>query len=41
MSVTDVAMTTGFSDSSYFGRVFQREVGVAPSAYKRGQRLSP
>ena len=23
---------------SYFGRVFQREVGVAPSAYKRGLR---
>jgi AraC-like DNA-binding protein len=40
LSVTDVAMATGFSDSSYFGRVFQREVGVAPSAYKRGQRLS-
>jgi len=38
LSVTDVAMATGFSDSSYFGRVFQREVGVAPSAYKRGQR---
>jgi signal transduction histidine kinase/AraC-like DNA-binding protein len=38
MSITDVAMATGFSDSSYFGRVFQREVGVAPSAYKRGQR---
>jgi signal transduction histidine kinase/DNA-binding LacI/PurR family transcriptional regulator/AraC-like DNA-binding protein len=38
LNVTEVAMTTGFSDSSYFGRVFQREVGVAPSAYKRGQR---
>jgi len=38
MNITDVALTTGFSDSSYFGRVFQREVGVSPSAYKRGQR---
>jgi transcriptional regulator GlxA family with amidase domain len=38
LSVTDVAMATGFSDSSYFGRVFQREVGIAPSAYKRGLR---
>jgi signal transduction histidine kinase/AraC-like DNA-binding protein len=41
LSVTDVAMATGFSDSSYFGRVFQREVGVPPNAYKRGQRLLP
>jgi signal transduction histidine kinase/DNA-binding LacI/PurR family transcriptional regulator/AraC-like DNA-binding protein/ActR/RegA family two-component response regulator len=38
LSVTDVAMATGFSDSSYFGRVFQREVGISPNAYKRGQR---
>ena len=39
LSVTDVAMATGFSDSSYFGRVFQREVGVTPrvSAWAAGR----
>ncbi len=39
-SVTDVALATGFSDSGYFGRVFQKEVGVTPGAYRRGQRFS-
>jgi signal transduction histidine kinase/DNA-binding response OmpR family regulator len=38
MSITDVAMSTGFSDSAYFARVFQRETGVTPSAYRRGER---
>jgi AraC-like DNA-binding protein len=38
MSITDVAMSTGFSDSAYFARVFQREMGVSPSAYRRGER---
>jgi len=37
-SITDVALATGFSDSNYFGRVFQREVGVSPGAYRRGER---
>ncbi len=34
-SVTDVAMAVGFSDSHYFARVFRREVGMSPSAYRR------
>jgi len=38
LSVTAVALAVGFADSTYFGRVFQREVGVTPSAYRRGQR---
>jgi signal transduction histidine kinase/AraC-like DNA-binding protein len=38
LSVTEVALATGFSDSGYFGRVFQKEVGVTPGAYRRGQR---
>jgi AraC-like DNA-binding protein len=42
LSVTDVALATGFSDSGYFGRVFQKEVGITPGAYRRGQRcISP
>ena len=38
LNVTEVAFSVGFSDSAYFGRVFQREVGVSPGAYRRGQR---
>lgn len=37
-SITEVALEVGFSDSSYFARVFRREVGVPPSAYRRGER---
>ena len=36
--VTRVAMEVGFYDSSYFGRVFRREVGVSPLAYRKGGR---
>jgi signal transduction histidine kinase/DNA-binding response OmpR family regulator/ABC-type sugar transport system substrate-binding protein len=36
-SVTEVAMAVGFSDSNYFGRVFRREVGVSPGAFRRGR----
>ena len=37
-SITEVALEVGFSDSSYFARVFRREVGVSPSGYRRGER---
>lgn len=32
-SVTEVAMAVGFSDSSYFGRVFRREAGMSPGVW--------
>jgi AraC-like DNA-binding protein len=38
LPVTRVALEVGFYDSSYFGRVFRREVGVTPVAYRRGER---
>jgi AraC-like DNA-binding protein len=38
LSITRVAMEVGFFDSSYFGRVFRREVGISPLAYRRGDR---
>jgi CheY-like chemotaxis protein len=38
MNITQVALAVGFCDSSYFGRVFRREVGVSPIAYRRGER---
>lgn len=37
-SIAEVALATGFSDSNYFARVFRREVGITPGAYKRGER---
>jgi len=36
-NVTEVALQVGFSDSSYFGRVFREEVGISPGAYQRGK----
>jgi signal transduction histidine kinase/AraC-like DNA-binding protein len=36
--VTEVALAVGFSSSEYFSRVFSAEVGVSPSAYRRGDR---
>lgn len=38
VSVTEVALSVGFCDSSYFGRIFRREVGVSPVAFRRGER---
>ncbi len=37
-SITQVAGDVGFSNSSYFARVFRSEVGVSPRAYQRGKR---
>ena len=35
-SVTEIALQVGFSDSGYFSRVFRREVGLSPEAYRQG-----
>ncbi len=35
MTVTEIALEVGFSDSNYFSRVFRRETGVAPLTYRR------
>ena len=40
MSITDVAMAVGFSDSSHFCRMFQKEFRLAPSAYRRAHHAS-
>jgi signal transduction histidine kinase/AraC-like DNA-binding protein len=34
-SVTEIALEVGFSDSGYFSRVFRREVGLSPDAYRQ------
>jgi signal transduction histidine kinase/DNA-binding LacI/PurR family transcriptional regulator/AraC-like DNA-binding protein len=41
LSVTEVALTVGFSSSTYFARVFRQEVGISPSAYQHGARPKP
>jgi AraC-like DNA-binding protein len=35
-SLTEIALEVGFSSSSYFTRVFRRETGMPPRAYKAG-----
>jgi signal transduction histidine kinase/AraC-like DNA-binding protein len=37
-SITEVALAVGFSSSAHFSRVFNSDVGVSPSAYRRGDR---
>jgi two-component system response regulator YesN len=37
-SITEVARKAGFSDGSYFARVFRDEEGVSPSTYRSGKR---
>ncbi len=34
-NITSVMFAVGFRDSSYFSRIFRREVGTSPSAYRR------
>lgn len=34
-SITEIALNVGFTDSSYFGRVFSKQIGVSPKAYRQ------
>jgi len=34
-SLTEIAYLTGFSDQSHFTRIFKKQTGQNPSAYKR------
>jgi signal transduction histidine kinase/DNA-binding response OmpR family regulator/ABC-type sugar transport system substrate-binding protein len=38
LTITQVASAVGFSESAHFTRMFQREVGMAPRAYRRSKR---
>ncbi|HQV68970.1 MAG TPA: substrate-binding domain-containing protein [Thermoflexales bacterium] len=33
--ITEVALSVGFSDSGYFSRIFHRETGVSPEAFRK------
>jgi DNA-binding response OmpR family regulator len=41
LTITDIALETGFSEISHFTRTFKREVGLSPHVYRRGQRPTP
>lgn len=38
MNVTQIAFSTGFTDSNYFSVVFKRSTGVSPLAYRKNSR---
>lgn len=37
-SVIDIALSTGFSDSSYFARIFRKRMGISPLEYRKEYR---
>lgn len=37
-SITDIAISVGFSDSSYFARAFKKRLGVTPLEYRKNYR---
>jgi len=39
MTVEQIAFQTGFFDASHFRRIFRREMGVPPKAYREAQVL--
>jgi AraC-like DNA-binding protein len=41
MSITDVAVSSGFSGSSYYGEIFKRITGISPGEYRRKLRGGP
>ncbi len=38
LSIMQVALACGFSESAHFTRTFQREVGLTPRAYRQGKK---
>ena len=35
MAISDAALSSGFSDGSYFARIFKNKYGITPSEYKK------
>jgi AraC-like DNA-binding protein len=40
-SITQIALKVGVPDCAHFSRIFRREVGVTPRAYRDGKRKNP
>jgi len=40
LKITQIALAVGFSESAHFTRMFQREVGVTPRAWRQGHRAN-
>lgn len=38
LKITQIALAVGFGESAHFTRMFQREVGVTPRAWRQGKR---
>jgi AraC-like DNA-binding protein len=34
-TITEIALAVGFTDSGYFSRVFNRQTGMSPEAFRR------
>lgn len=39
LSITDIALMSGFSNSNYFSTAFKKEVGKSPTEYRRNKQL--
>lgn len=35
LSVTEIALQCGFNDPNYFGRIFKKNIGIAPGTYRK------
>lgn len=41
LPLSEIALSSGFSDQSHFTRVFSQQMGVSPGAWRRAQSASP
>ena len=41
LSVTDISLSAGFCDSTYFSNTFKKITGISPSAYRKQYELTP
>jgi AraC-like DNA-binding protein/mannose-6-phosphate isomerase-like protein (cupin superfamily) len=37
LSISDISLQCGFSDSNYFSRIFKKRMGTSPKLYRQGQ----
>lgn len=38
LTVTEIAIQTGYNNVTYFNRIFKRAVGITPTAYRKGKK---